>query len=100
MSFDWTPAAPARRGLAPVVQAVLYEFDGPRMVLAVDEAERQWLGVAADEDADGNVRWVYAPASPERVLALLETRRGLRALFDAGPLEIVDVGPGGEPRSA
>jgi hypothetical protein len=41
---------------------VLYAFDGPRMVLALDEQGRQSLGIAADEDDAGTTRWVFAPA--------------------------------------
>jgi hypothetical protein len=75
------------------VKRVLYEFDGPKMVLAVDGRGRQLLGVAADEDTDGIVRWVFAPAAPERVASLLATRAGLRELFEHGMLEICDFAP-------
>lgn len=91
MTFAWSPPARSRALPAPVVRHVLYYFDGPKMVLALDERGRQLLGVAADEDAHGATRWVFAPAAPERVLQLVEKRTGLRALFDSGMLELHDI---------
>ena len=79
----------------PVLTHVLYHFDGPKMVLAVDRGGRQLLGVAADQDANDTMRWVYAPAPPERVIALLKSRSGLRTLFEQGMLEIHDVSRSG-----
>lgn len=92
MTFSWSPGAPAQAFPAPVVRHVLYYFDGPKMVLAVDGLGRQLLGVAADEDEEGIERWVFAPASPERVVSLLKTRAGLRAFFESGTIEIHDIG--------
>jgi hypothetical protein len=74
------------------VKHVLYYFDGPKMVLALDAHGRQLLGVAADEDEAGIVRWVFAPAAAERVIVLLKTRMGLRAFFESGSIEIHDIG--------
>ena len=93
MTFAWSPAARAQAFPAPVVKSVLYYFDGPKMVLAFDARGRQLLGVAADEDDVGTVRWVFAPAAPERVVSLLKTGTGLRALFESGTVEIHDIEP-------
>jgi len=49
------------------------------------------LGVAADADDEGTIRWLFAPAPPERMLSLLKTRVGLRALFDGGMIEVYDI---------
>lgn len=92
MTFSWSPPGRAQASPAPLVKHVLYYFDGPKMVLAVDGRGRQLLGVAADEDEEGIVRWVFAPAPPERVVSLLKTRTGLRALFESGAIEIYDIG--------
>jgi len=91
MSFAWSPGGRVQTVPMPTVKHVLYYFDGPKMVLAVDERGRQLLGVAADEDDEGTTRWVFAPAPPERLVPLLNTRTGLRALFDTGIVEVYDV---------
>lgn len=91
MTFSWSPATRASAHPAPAIKHVLYDFDGPKMVLAHDVRGRQLLGVAADQDDDGTMRWIFAPAAPERVVGLLETARGLRDLFDSGTLEIHDI---------
>ncbi|WP_437586166.1 hypothetical protein [Sorangium sp. So ce1000] len=61
----------------------------------VFERKRQLLGIAADEDDAGVTRWVFAPAPPEQVLALLKTRLGLRGLFESALVEIHDIDPHG-----
>ena len=92
MTFAWSPTGRAQASPAPVVKHVLYYFDGPKMVLAVDARGRQLLGVAADEDEDGIERWVFAPAAPERLVSLLKTRNGLRSFFETGLIELHDLG--------
>ncbi|MGH7269898.1 MAG: hypothetical protein ACREJ3_05655, partial [Polyangiaceae bacterium] len=77
--------------MAPTVKHVLYYFDGPKMVLALDESGRQLLGVAADEDEEGTTRWVFAPAPPERIVSLLKTRAGLRGFFESGQVQVFDI---------
>ena len=91
MTFAWSPLARSRALVPPSVRHVLYYFDGPKMVVALDSEGRQVLGVAADEDDDGTTRWVFAPAPPERLAALLRTGAGLRALFQGGPVELHDL---------
>ncbi|MRG97536.1 hypothetical protein [Polyangium spumosum] len=93
MTFPWMPSTSTQIRPAPAVRHVLYEFDGPKMVLAVDERGRSLLGVAADEDDEGTTRWIFAPAPPERVLVLLETRAGLRGFFEVGEIEVFDIRP-------
>lgn len=95
MSFTWSPPGRALAPSAPTVRHVLFYFDGPKMVLALDARGRQLLGVAADEDEDALVRWVFAPAPPEKVVTLLRTRAGLRRLFELGPLDVLDLDPSG-----
>jgi hypothetical protein len=53
----------AQTAPAPTVKHVLYFYDGPKMVLAVDGRGRQLLGVVADEDEHGLARWVFARSS-------------------------------------
>jgi hypothetical protein len=93
MTFSWTPPAPVLAGAqVPHIRHVLYEFDGPKMVIAVDETDRQLLGIAADESDDMEVtRWLFAPMPPEAFLALLDGRRTLREFFTDQQVWVVDV---------
>ena len=77
MTFDWNPATRATKIAPPSINHVLYFFDGPKMVLAIDARERQVLGVAADEDDDGTTRWVFAPAPPDKVKEIVATGVGV-----------------------
>ena len=70
----------------------LYEFDGPKMVIAVDETERQVIGIAVDESDDAEVtRWLFAPLPPEAFLALLDGTRTPREFFTDQQVRVVDV---------
>lgn len=93
MTFSWSPSAPAQPGgQAPRILHVLYEYDGPKLVLAVDDREWQVLGVAVDEAfEEGITRWVFAPAPPANVVALLEGATSLRDLFTQGEVRVVDL---------
>jgi hypothetical protein len=95
MSFSGSPSLrPELNRPPPRIRHVLYEYDGPKLVLAVDEHERQVIGVAVDEIFEECVtRWVFAPAAPAEVVALLEGGRGLRELFIKGTVRIFDLGP-------
>lgn len=96
MSFLWTPPTRAVTGTqVPHICHVLYEYDGPKMVIAIDEAERQVLGVAVDEQEEGSLtRWLFAQLTPEAFAQLLEGTRTLRDLFTAQPVQVVDVDRG------
>ena len=95
MSFSRSPSLrPELNRPPPRIRHVLYEYDGPKLVLAVDEHERQVIGVAVDENLEERVtRWVFAPAAPAEVVALLEGGTGLRELFTKGTVRIFDLGP-------
>jgi hypothetical protein len=82
---------PDVNGPLPRIRHVLYEYDGPKLVLAVDEHERQLIGVVVDETPEqGVTRWVFAPASPAEVVALLNGGTGLREVFTKGPVRLFD----------
>lgn len=88
---------------APVTRHVLYEYDGPKLTLAVDDQGRQVLGVFADEivheiSSARVERWLFAPATPSQVIALLEGRTSLRAIFTQEIITVMDMSPEG-PRS-
>jgi hypothetical protein len=93
MMFSWMPPTPVLAGAqAPRVLHVLYEFDGPKMVIAVDETERQVIGIAADESDDAEVtRWLFAPLPPEFFPALLDGTRTLRDIFADQQVRVVDL---------
>lgn len=88
---------------APETRHVLYEYDGPKLTLAVDDQGRQVLGVFADELVDEASsarveRWLFAPATPKQVIALLEGHTSLRAFFTQDIVTVMDMSPEG-PRS-
>jgi hypothetical protein len=92
MIFSWYP--PGRP--APDIRHVLYEYDGPKLVLAVDDRDRQVLGVCVDEISEERItRWVFAPAAPAEVIALLEGGLSLREIFTHGAVRVLDFVPGG-----
>ncbi|WP_437712198.1 Z1 domain-containing protein [Sorangium sp. So ce448] len=95
MSFSrFLSVRPELNRPSPCIRHVLYEYDGPKLVLAVDEHERQVIGVVVDESfEEGVTRWVFAPAAPADVVALLEGGTGLRELFTKGTVRIFDLGP-------
>ncbi len=76
---------------APRIRHVLYEYDGPKMVLAMDGQGRQVLGIAVDENDDGTIRWFFAAAPPAQVLNLLNSGNGLRGFFDHSVIEAHDI---------
>ena len=96
MTFTWKPPHPSRITSAPQVRHTLFYFDGPKMVLAKDESERQVLGVAVDEDDEASIRWVFAPAPPEKVIRLLNGEMTLRPFFTDGEVDIYDLDAHGE----
>ena len=98
MSFAWSPTGcPASGGQPPRIQHVLYEHDGPKLVLALDDRDRQVLGVAVDEDVKARAtRWVFAPAPPAKILGLLQATLDLRDLFVADNVRVFDLGITGE----
>lgn len=76
---------------APTTRHILYDFDGPKMVLGTDEGGRQVLGIAIDEDEGGIIRWSYAPIAPEKVLRLLAGEPLLHALYADEIVSIFDL---------
>lgn len=98
MTFSWSPSVPPQSGgQAPRLRCVLYEYDGPKLVLAVDDRDRQVLGVAVDEAFEqGITRWVFAPAPPAKIVGLLEGATGLRELFTQGEVCVFDLTADGE----
>lgn len=95
MTFDWTPTAKIDIGTnAPTIRHILYEFDGPKLVIALDDSERQVLGIAIDEDSEsGLVRWLYAPLPPDECLNLLRNLKTIREIIDGRTIEIYDLDP-------
>jgi hypothetical protein len=98
MTFSWSPSVPSQAGgQAPRILHILYEYDGPKLVLAVDDREWQVLGVAVDEAFEERItRWVFAPAPPAKIVALLEGATFLRDLFTQGEVQVVDLAASGD----
>lgn len=97
MSLPKSPTLRAEPSASvPRIREVLYEYDGPKLVLAEDDQKRQVIGVVVDEDMEaGLTRWIFAPASPAEVVALLNGGTGLRELFTRGTVDIFDQSPSG-----
>lgn len=95
MTFTWNPAAKMEMNPgvnAPTICHVLYEFDGPKMVLARDESQRQVLGIAIDEDLEsGYMRWIYALITPKECIELLKSDKKIRDVIDDRTVEICDL---------
>lgn len=93
MTYEWSPSTESQARAAPKVTHVLYSYDGPKIVLAIDTYECQSLGVAVDDDdEEQTTRWMFVSVSPEEVLELLQGSRSLWSLFvESSHIDIWDL---------
>ena len=90
--FAWSPESRPHQRPAPTIQDILYYFDGPKMVIALDERSRQLLGIAVDEDDnETTLRWLFVTITPEKIIGLIERGYTLRQIFSSSMVDMFDI---------